>query len=536
MREVKLYKSMFYKDQPMEEIYFIVKSNDKEKYCLGASQEIYGRPRDEANVVNQLSVINSNAKAASDEFDATIYSSPKEVNQYIDEYLASKGYNIDEEKISKELEVFCDVSKRMEQAHQYSYLLSDVKNCGRRLKDEPEQVKKNTLDFIQEFIDEKRNPTGRTIKTPDARRKMVDRIFDKNSVDDYLVNLKYHIEALSGTKYLENASKLYEEGFPDIAKIEEQREIVVQERSKIYKEFDFDKRDKLKSDMMKQYEVNHIREAMQAKYYEETKDISIFLTPDDKKEFDKLDIASLVNKYGTDLVSTYKGATLVAHKLHEDKKQGKDIRVSLGLLKDLAKKAKSSSENPNNDMNVRYFLFNELKLDYQKFAKDDMEYRALISELAPSKWEQGVIGGLLKDKSIREAKASTVERANALYELQQKFTEESEEVISGKMSKKKLEEKKALIVGKKKEENIQSAIKRVKAKHEEARKTGENISGAIIASDIADRVAEGFEFPVDKEKQETVVKNLRKKRVANRENQAKAQQDKILKEQQSNGK
>ena len=124
MREVKLYKSMFYKDQPMEEIYFIVKSNDKEKYCLGASQEIYGRPRDEANVVNQLSVINSNAKAASDEFDATIYSSPKEVNQYIDEYLASKGYNIDEEKINEGLETFCDVSKRIEQTHQYSYSVS----------------------------------------------------------------------------------------------------------------------------------------------------------------------------------------------------------------------------------------------------------------------------------------------------------------------------------------------------------------------------------------------------------------------------
>ena len=532
MPKVKLQKSLYYKDQPMEALFFYVTDENGEAYSLGGYQDIYGTSRDEANVFNQLSEINNKANVVSNEFDATIYSSPKEANQYIEQYLSENGYNIDEENIGKELDAFCGVSERVEQAYQYSYLLGSIQSSSRALKDMPEQVKENSLNYLQEFIDETKNPTGRTIKTPDARRPFFDRVFDKNGVDQYLSNITYHVEQLSGTKYLESAAQLYEDGMPDIAKIEDQKDVISEEKLKISSEFNFKRKDELKSKLMKQYEANHIKEAMQAKYYEETKDISIFLTPEQKKEFDNLDIKSLVEKYGTDLVSTYKGAALVAHKLHESKKQGKDIGNDLVLLEDVAKKAKSSSENPNNDMNVRYFLFNELKLDYQKFAKDDAQYRGLVSELAPSVWEQAVLNSAVNGKKSQAPNSAENERLNSLSELQQKFTEESNAVISGKISKRELEEKKALLVGKKKEESIQSAIKRVKEKHKEDRKTGENISGAIIASDIAERITEGFEFPADKEQQETVIKNLRKKRVVNREKE----NAKILKEKQNEGK
>lgn len=260
---------------------------------------------------------------------------------------------------------------------------------------------------------------------------------------------------------------------------------------------------------------------MQAKYYDETKDISIFLSAKEKEEFDKMSVEELIKKHGSDLITTYKGAVLISHKLHEKKSQGKDIREDLKLLKDVANLAKLPSNTPNNNMNVRYYLYKELKKDYQKFAPftpDDKEYRSLIEELAPTSLEQDTINGLIARTNKQYIlKEGTSPGVKALKELQETFTEDSNEIITGEFSKQKIAEKKALIVGKKKEENINQAIKRVKAKYEEAKKTGDNISGVVIADDIAKRVQEGFEYPTDKKQQEKIEKNLRQKRATNRE-------------------
>ena len=65
----------------------------------------------------------------------------------------------------------------------------------------------------------------------------------------------------------------------------------------------------------------------------------------------------------------------------------------MSSVKEIAKK---SHLTPNNDITLRRYIFDELKKDYQKFATDDMEYRAVIEELAPSKTERAYLNKYLK--------------------------------------------------------------------------------------------------------------------------------------------
>ena len=96
--------------------------------------------------------------------------------------------------------------------------------------------------------------------------------------------------------------------------------------------------------------------------------------------------------------------------------------------------------------------------------------------------------------------------------MQDSFVHDSAPIITGKANKSDIENAKARITNKKKEETISQAIKRVKKQHQEDRKTGENLSGVIIADDIAERLREGFE--ITKEKREVVATNLRRKRAS----------------------
>jgi hypothetical protein len=248
---------------------------------------------------------------------------------------------------------------------------------------------------------------------------------------------------------------------------------------------------------------------MQLKYYEETNDLSIFLSPKEQEKYNSMSLKDLTEEYGTDLITTHKGAALLTRKMHDEKAKGTDIRSDLVELKKLVNKAQTS---PNNDMAIRCYIFDELRKDYQKFATDDMEYRGVVEELAPTKTEKAYINYYLSGEGKERINEDMAVRLAKTKELQERFTKDSNFIITGKASKSDIEEAKARIVGKKKEETVKQAIKRVKEKHAEDRKTGENISGAVIADDIAERLKDGFELPTSKEKREAIATNLRKKR------------------------
>jgi hypothetical protein len=181
------------------------------------------------------------------------------------------------------------------------------------------------------------------------------------------------------------------------------------------------------------------------------------------------------------------------------------------LYKGLISEAKQEA---NFDMNIRRYIFDEIKKDYQKFAPNDMEYRAIAEELAPSKLEIASINEYLEimKENERHFPQNMVDRLNKIKKMQLQFTYDSTPIITGKANQSDIEKAKARITGKKKEETVSQAIKRVKLKHKEDRKNGENISGVVIADDIAERLKDGFELPTSKEKRETIATNLRKKR------------------------
>lgn len=513
MVKAKINKSYFYKDSEREEIFFYIEGSKKGKFCLGNGQDVYGRPRDYCNFINDISVINHDAMMAAENFDATLYSSSKDANEKINEYIASSSYNYNEAKLKKDLEEFILNSEKKDDAWHFQYCLRDIKNSSTNgLKHLSPEVQANCLNFVRDVIEENIEPTGRKIKSINDRRSFLDKIRGKNKVTGfYFSNLEHSISVLSDTKYIEEIKDLYKDGFPEVVKIEEAKEKGEIEIKELGKNFDSKKEASVRGELFKQYGAERIRGAMQLKYYEETNDLSIFLSPKEQEEFNSMTLKDLKEKYGTDLITTHKGAALLTRKIHEEKAKGTDIRSDLVELKELANNAKTA---PNNDMAIRRYIFDELRKDYQKFATDDMEYRGVVEELAPTKTEKAYINYYLseKEKANEYINDDMAVRLAEIKEFQTRFIKDSDFIITGKASKSDIEETKARIVGKKKEETVKQAIKRVKEKHAEDRKTGENISGAVIADDIAERLKDGFELPTSKEKREAIATNLRKKR------------------------
>jgi hypothetical protein len=281
----------------------------------------------------------------------------------------------------------------------------------------------------------------------------------------------------------------------------------------LYDAFDQKREVSLRTEIFKEYASERIKGAMQLKYYNETGDLSIFLSEKEQEEFNQMSFAELKEIYGTELVTTHKGAVLATLKLHQEKKEGKTLKESLEAYTSLIKEARKEA---NFDMGIRRYIFDEISKDYQKFAPNDMEYRAVVEALAPSKTEIASINGYqaLIEEKRDSVSQNNIARLDKIRKMQLQFTHDSDIIVTGKIAQSDLEKTKARITGKKKEETVSQAIKRVKTKHKEDRKTGDNISGVVIADDIAERLQEGFEAPVSRKKREAVTANLRKKRAS----------------------
>ncbi len=516
MTTIELEKSKFYKNgYPQEEIFFGVRENGV-YYALGNGQDTYGRSRDDYNIVNIVSEINDTALDVYENFDATVFSTSAEAMEKINEYLSKTIHKYDEKKISSELEEFLKTEKLLQASWNFDTCLSGIKDViTRGIEGMPEDTRQHSLEYIRDVINEAINPTGKDITSINGRRAFSDKILGRKGIDEYterfFSNLSYSIEKLKGTPYMDNISKLFEDGFPKLVDIKEQKVDNEEQRAKIYSSFPHKREDALKTLLFKQYASEHIKGAMQLKYYEETKDLSIFLTAKEQEEFKSMSFEELKEKYGTKLVTTHKGAVLATLKLHQEKEEGKDLKASLESYDELITRAKSEA---NFDMNIRRYIFDEIKKDYQKFATHDINYRKIVANLAPSGAEQGAVKNLLEAANEKGSIAYLVkiERLKKIKNMQDSFVHDSAPIITGKANKSDIEKAKARITKKKKEETISQAIKRVKKQHQEDRKTGENLSGVIIADDIAERLREGFE--ITKEKRVDVATNLRRKRAS----------------------
>lgn len=510
MIKAEIAKSTDYKDYEREEIYFVVQDSKGVRYAVG-----YGKhtARDYPNLINDISEINYDAYTVAENFDATMYSSSEEAMKKINEYITSSTYNYDKEKLEKELSDFVAIREKDTDAEHFQWLLREAEVMQKRdIEELQPKTKSDSLSYIQDFIGETINPTGNKIKTVNQRRKFWDKVLDKNRVDDDLFsNFEHLCSLIKDTKYIEQVQDLYREDFPDILKFKKAKDRLREERDDLYSQFNYDRQSSLRPELLKQYGAERIKGAMQLKYYEETNDISIFLTPKEEEEFNSMSFNDLVKKYGTDLITTHKGAALLTRKLHDNKAKGIDIKENLVSLKRLAKNAKSTV---NNDMTVRRYIFDELSKDYQKFAPNDMEYREVFAELAPTSTEKAYLNHYLKETEIGNTKMSpeVVARLEEVKKQQDKFVKDSDFIITGKMSKSDLYEAKARITEKKKEETMKQAIKRVKEKHARNAGNKENVSGVVIADEIAERLKEGFEMPASKEKRDAIATNLRKKR------------------------
>ena len=288
--------------------------------------------------------------------------------------------------------------KKIEDAWNFEYCLRDVELVSTRaIKEMPENIKERCLAYVRDVINENISPSGKKVKSIDGRRSFSEKLLGKNSIrefrEGFFHNLTHSISRLKGTPYISKIYQLYEAGFPQEVDIKAQKTANETTRREIYSLFDQKREDALRTEMLKRYASERIKGAMQLKYYNETGDVSIFLNEKEQAEFEKMSFAELKEKYDTELVTTHKGAALATLKLHQEKKTGGNLAQSLEEYNGLINKAKS---DVNFDMNIRRYIFDEIKKDYQKFAPNDKAYKDIVENLAPAKYEIATINEYVK--------------------------------------------------------------------------------------------------------------------------------------------
>lgn len=108
-------------------LFFYVEGEQNEKIALGNKAGDYEIKHSSEIAFNKISEINYRAKDAFENFDATTYTSSSQANEFIDQYLTSQGYDIDEKKIEKELKKYVEVEHKYDDKRYYSSLLSKTR-------------------------------------------------------------------------------------------------------------------------------------------------------------------------------------------------------------------------------------------------------------------------------------------------------------------------------------------------------------------------------------------------------------------------
>lgn len=431
-----------------------------------------GRPNP-INVGNKLGEINNDVeeKAAGFEFQKGI--DIKTAKEQIDKAVKESEYAYSEDVLQKQVQDRAELFEKKDSLMHRGEFLKQLSRCLGYVQSF------NKVDVYAEYIKELSQKSTyserEAVKEPATRQKGLWHFFkrlpeggiknafsqlrdeDTKWCQDFLKKEKLETTALgkSGEELIEKWRNTgYEKGQPEA----------------------------LAENLLKRYASSVLKDALQNKYYQQTGDIGIFMAEGEKERFEKMSLSTMLEEYSSEeLLSTHKGAVMIAAKIKEAKTDTKLLAESLVKLKEFI----SSSKPVNRPLAVREHLLHSLSGQYQKFMPAGKEFEAVFKALEPSSWEKEFIKEI-KDKVPVEA------------ERWEKYITETERLSTGK-------------------EDVSEAKKRLDKKWKASQNKEPDISGVIVAEYIAKDLMKGYELPKTKDGMDRVVKNAREEAIKDRE-------------------
>ena len=200
-------------------------------------------------------------------------------------------------------------------------------------------------------------------------------------------------------------------------------------------------------DLLRVVKIKATQDLIKFNFYQKTGKPEIFMDKTEADKFKTMSASDAVATYGKTVLSQYKSAALIMEALKRDKKQGKDIVDALNSLAEVMSYDKQFEKEFQPD-GIKQFMFDTLIKDYDKF----------------------------KPQGYKEALNILAQSFNHEYNPERKKVLDNKE----KRSKEDISKKK-------------SEVKARLTKRAEELQEGNVLNGTVVASKIADKIAQGYE-------------------------------------------
>lgn len=432
----------------------------------------YGTARDINNESNCLAQVNSVVDGAYKDFDVSGIKDSQTAKNKISEYMAAGGYVYDKDELDRYIKDYGEILKKENAEGDYAACLKEIHGL---LKDfeifekTPEFVK-ICCAYVGERLQGKENGSGL-----ESRFSFMEKRKHRGSIPSINNDINNITSVIKNGRlseeYLGKLQSLFAQGkVPSIASVAEMHQ-AAQSRERKLRGPRNQAGGVLGKSLMAAYTADLVEDALKAKYYDQTKDLSVFADGEKKEKIAKTSSTDLIAGYGSDLLVFNEANIIVFSKIAAEQKNGQDVSPALGALREVY----SSAATRDSD---RYALSN-----------------------FPESVKKRVFNFVYANRRnyFRHAE-ECVNIVKSLYGA----NEETADIITGKRDICKAKE----------------ALKERLESRKNALNAGERVSGAVIADNIADVMREGFEFPTDAQKAKKVVASAQNKHPLTR-----AQQD-----------
>lgn len=425
---------------------------------IGGSVNVeYGTARDINNESNWLAQVNSVVEEAYKDFDVSGIKDSRTAKDKISEYMAAGGYVYDKDELDRHIKDYGEILKREDSEYDYATCLREINGL---LKDF--EIFEETPEFVKICC----AYAGERLQGTENGSSLENRFsfMEKRKHRGSIPSINNDINNITGVinngrlseEYLGKLQSLFAGGkVPSLASVAEMHQAAKSREQKLHQSRN-QAGSVLSKSLMAAYTADLVEDALKAKYYDKTKDLSVFADGEKKERIAKASPVDLITGYGSDLLVSHEANIIVFSKIAAEQKNGRDVSPALGALR----KVYSSAVTRDSD---RYALSN-----------------------FPENVKKRVF--------------------NLVYANRRNFFQHAEECVNIVKSLYGADEEAAkIIAGQRDICKAKEALKERLESRKNALNDGELVSGAVIADNIADVLKEGFEFPTDAQKAKKVV-------------------------------
>ena len=443
----------------------VVYLGDGKNICtVGSNKERHGIPYDVYDYKNELIDVFDNALQAVRDVSFADVKDVAIAQKMISEYVATQSYSIDRKALNKKLQAFTENRNEAEDAYRASDLWRSYFQQISVLYGKPGAYDAKTINLYEGYLNDllearEKGENLDSVKSLTERASLWNKI--SGNVHNFGEEVLQHLIGKLTDEQVKFVKGALECGFPGDSTCKAYADKYRKEAALIRSKYSAKQSDKLRSEILNAQSMYQVEDALCAKYYEQTGDLSIFMKKEEKEAFDKMSFGEMVDAYDLNLFKTHKGAIMIGLKLAEAKEKGEEeLGNALDKLNGLFDKKKESFFSLAASDEVKYRLFKEVRKSYQKFGMHDEKFRGIFKRMIPAP---------VKQNDMKEQDESGKDkRLSSRLILRKKFAVEVTELATGKI-------------------DVEKAMKKVKKREAELRKqvlenTGFEANAALAAA------------------------------------------------------